>query len=97
MHRRTTVSNEESSNQSAVNAANAWNASIIDEFRSMTAGRRPIRRLTSTSSAHDRSAHTCRTNQSDDVSQRRRQISSSLRRPAADTNPDWFHNLVAEP
>ena len=92
------MSNEESSNQSAVNAANAWNASIIDEFRSHD-GKvggpfegSPVL-LLHTTGARTRAE---RTNPMMYLNEDDR-IFVFASKAGADTNPDWFHNLVAEP
>jgi deazaflavin-dependent oxidoreductase (nitroreductase family) len=92
------VSDEETSVQSAVNATNAWNATIIAEFRAND-GKvggpfegSPVL-LLHTTGARTRAE---RTNPMMYLSEGER-IFVFASKAGADTNPDWFYNLVAEP
>jgi deazaflavin-dependent oxidoreductase (nitroreductase family) len=92
------VSDEESTSQSAVNATNAWNATIIDEFRA-NEGKvggpfdgSPVL-LLHTTGARTRAE---RVNPMMYLNEEDR-IFVFASKAGADTNPDWFHNLVAEP
>jgi deazaflavin-dependent oxidoreductase (nitroreductase family) len=92
------VSDEETSTQSAVNTTNAWNATIIAEFRA-NEGKvggpfedSPVL-LLHTTGARTRAERTnpiMYLNEADTI-----YVFAS--KAGADTNPDWFHNLVAEP
>ena len=92
------MSDEESSNEDAVSATNAWNATIIEEFRAnagVLGGRfegAPVL-LLGTKGAR---THAHRLNPMMYLEQDGR-IFVFASKAGADTNPDWFHNLVADP
>lgn len=92
------MSDQESSTQSAVDATNAWNATIITEFRA-NEGKvggpfegSPVLLLHTTGAR----THTERTNPMMYLSEAD-SVYVFASKAGADTNPDWFHNLVAEP
>ena len=93
-----TVSNEESSNEDAARATNAWNATIIEEFRAnegILGGQfmgAPVLLLRTTGAR----THTHRVNPMMYLSDEGR-IFVFASKAGADKNPDWFHNLVADP
>jgi deazaflavin-dependent oxidoreductase (nitroreductase family) len=92
------VSNKEPTRENAASAANAWNATIIEEFRA-NEGKvggpfegAPVL-LLGTTGARTR---THRTNPMMFL-QVDGKIYVFASKAGADTNPDWFHNLVADP
>lgn len=92
------MSDEETSTPSAAEAANAWNATIIDEFRAND-GKvggpfegSPVLLLHTTGAR----SRTARTNPMMYLHEAET-IYVFASKAGADTNPDWFHNLVAEP
>jgi deazaflavin-dependent oxidoreductase (nitroreductase family) len=91
------VSNKEPTRENAASAANAWNATIIEEFRA-NEGKvggpfegAPVL-LLGTTGARTR---THRTNPMMFL-QVDGKIYVFASKAGADTNPDWFHNLVAD-
>lgn len=93
-----TVSDEESSNENAVSATNAWNATIIEEFRA-NEGKvggpfegSPVLLLGTTGAR----THAKRVNPMMYLIEEGRMFVFASK-AGADTNPDWFHNLVADP
>jgi deazaflavin-dependent oxidoreductase (nitroreductase family) len=93
-----TVSDEKTSNEDAASATNAWNATIIEEFRAnegKVGGRfegAPVLLLGTTGAR----THAQRLNPMMYLSEEDR-IFVFASKAGADTNPDWFHNLVADP
>lgn len=92
------MSHQESSNEGAVNATNARNATIIAEFRA-NKGKvggpfegSPVL-LLHTTGARTRAR---RIDPMMFLSEEDR-IYVFASKAGADTNPDWFHNLIAEP
>jgi deazaflavin-dependent oxidoreductase (nitroreductase family) len=92
------VSDEQSSTEDAVRATNAWNATIIEEFRAndgKVGGRfegAPVLLLTTTGAR----THTERVNPMMYLTEEGH-IFVFASKAGADTNPDWYHNLVADP
>ncbi len=91
------MSNKEPTRENAASAANAWNATIIEEFRA-NEGKvggpfegAPVL-LLGTTGARTR---THRTNPMMFL-QVDGKIYVFASKAGADTNPDWFHNLVAD-
>ncbi|MHB8380068.1 MAG: nitroreductase family deazaflavin-dependent oxidoreductase [Acidimicrobiales bacterium] len=89
------MSDEESSNESA---ANAWNTTIIEEFRANEGkvggpfdGAPMLLLGTTGAKTHER-----RVNPMMYLDEEGR-LFVFASKAGADTNPDWFHNLVADP
>jgi deazaflavin-dependent oxidoreductase (nitroreductase family) len=95
---RRTVSQAESTNDDAVSATHAWNATIIEEFRAndgKLGGQfegAPMLLLTTTGAK----THEERVNPMMYLIDEGR-LFVFASKAGADTNPDWFHNLVADP
>jgi deazaflavin-dependent oxidoreductase (nitroreductase family) len=92
------VSEDDSSKQSAADAANAWNATIIAEFRA-NEGRvggpfegAPVLLLHTTGARTREERINPMMYLNEDG-----KIYVFASKAGADTNPDWFHNLVANP
>jgi len=92
------VSDEESSNDDAASTTNAWNATIIEEFRA-NEGKvggpfegAPVLLLGTTGAK----THQRRVNPMMYLKEGGRTFVFASK-AGADTNPDWFHNLVADP
>lgn len=92
------MSDQDSSKQSATDASNAWNATIIAEFRA-NEGKvggpfegAPVLLLHTTGAR----THEERINPMMYLNEDGR-IYVFASKAGADTNPDWFHNLVANP
>ena len=92
------MSDEESSNEDAISATNAWNATIIEEFRANkgTVGGpfegAPVLLLGTTGAR----THARRVNPMMYLNEEGR-IFVFASKAGVDTNPDWFHNLVTDP
>jgi deazaflavin-dependent oxidoreductase (nitroreductase family) len=92
------VSDNDSSQQSAADATNAWNATIIAEFRANT-GKvggnfegAPVLLLHTTGARSRAKRINPMMYLNDDG-----KIYVFASKAGADTNPDWFYNLVADP
>ncbi|HEV3188833.1 MAG TPA: nitroreductase family deazaflavin-dependent oxidoreductase [Acidimicrobiales bacterium] len=92
------MSDDESTNEDAVSATNAWNATIIEEFRA-NVGKvggpfegSPVLLLSTTGAR----THTERVKPMMYLNEDGH-VYVFASKAGADTNPDWYHNLVADP
>ncbi|HVA53894.1 MAG TPA: nitroreductase family deazaflavin-dependent oxidoreductase [Acidimicrobiales bacterium] len=92
------MSDKESAKEDAVSATNDWNATVIEEFRAnegKVGGRfegAPVLLLGTTGAR----THAHRVNPMMYLSEGARTFVFASK-AGADTNPDWYHNLVADP